>query len=74
MRLPILRLDTQITTDNLLCQSRKSAGLCPSNVLGFLMALANEVMLLDSPMVIVSRYQVEVHPDALYDVGACTAV
>ena len=49
MRLAISRLDTPITTANRLYQSQKSAGLRPSNVLSPLMALASEVLLLDSP-------------------------
>ena len=76
MRLAISRLDIPITAANRLYQSRKSAGLRPSNVLSPLMALANEVLLmLDSPMKMMtssrSMYQVAVHSDVLYDIGTC---
>ena len=74
MRLAISRLDTPITTANRLYQSRKPAGLRPSNVLSSLMAVANEVLLLlDFPMVMMSRYQRAVHSDVVYYIGTCTA-
>ena len=76
MRLAMSRLDTPSTTANRLHQCRKSAGLRPSNVLSPIMALANEVLLLlllDSPMVMMSRCQRAVHPDVLYDISTFTA-
>ena len=75
MSLAISRLDTPITTANHLYQYRKSARLRPSNVRSSLMASASEVLLLDSPMTMMSSmYQVTVHSDVLYDAGTFTTV
>ena len=43
--------------------------------LGLVLAVANEVLLLlDSPMVMMSTYQRAVHSDVLYDIGTRAAV
>ena len=74
MRLAISRLDTPITTANRLHHSRNSSGLRPSNALGLLMAWASVVLVLTSPIIMSSTYQVAVHLDVLYDASTCTSV